>query len=130
MIRQQFIVNDGKWQCAGCGAAFLAEGVVEHPASCPQMKPVQCKHELVLESCAECMPKGPKSVQSDTAQRWDDLSYMTQRSDTPRYGPWIEARYNGYCGADQSHRIQEGDRIRADDELGEFVCETCGSSGS
>jgi hypothetical protein len=25
--------------------------------------------------------------------------------------------------------ISEGERIRADDELGEFVCETCGSSG-
>lgn len=129
MIRQQFVVDDGKWKCAGCAAAFLPEGIIEHPEGCPQMKPVQCKHLLILESCDECMPRGPRSIQADSQQPWSDLHYATEHEAGPRYGPWIEARYNGYCGADLSHRIREGDRIRADDELGEFVCEACGSQG-
>jgi hypothetical protein len=92
------------------------------------MKPVECKHELKLEDCAECMPRGPRSAQEDSSQRWSDLHYATDRSSGPRYGPWIEARYNGYCGG-CSGRISEGERIRADDELGEFVCEACGAKG-
>ena len=125
MIRQQFVVVESQWKCAGCGAAFLAEGVVEHPASCPQMQAVLCKHDLLLESCAECMPKGPRSAQSDSAQQWSDLAYMADRSDVPSFGPWIDATYHGVCPC--GNKIAPGDRIRADDEQGEFVCETCGS---
>jgi hypothetical protein len=127
MIRQQFIVTKGLWQCAGCGAAFF-DGVVEHPAGCPQMAPVRCKHELVLESCSECTTPGPRSAQADSTQQWSDMHYVADRSGVPRYGPWIEARYNGYCGG-CGGKISEGERIRADDELGEFVCESCGSKG-
>lgn len=129
MIRQQFVVDNGQWKCAGCAAGFLPEGVVEHPKGCPQMEQVRCTHELILEDCALCMPRGPKSVQADSSQPWSDLHYVASRDDGPRYGPWIEARYNGYCGADQNHRIREGERIRADNELGEFVCEECGIEG-
>lgn len=129
MIRQQFVVDNGLWKCAGCAAGFLDGGVVEHPASCPQMQPVKCKHELVLESCADCMPKGPRSVQADSQQNWADLHYVADRSARPRFGPWIEASYGGWCGNDTRHRIEVGDRIRADDEIGEFVCEACGSEG-
>ena len=126
MIRQRFIVDGGLWKCAGCAATF-SNGVVEHPDTCPEVTtPARCKHDLVTEQCTECMPKGPKQVGEQT--NWGDLAYIANHSSGPRFGPWIVARYNGVCGSCMG-RISEGERIRADDELGEFVCEACGSEG-
>lgn len=136
MIRQRFTVKDGLWACAGCGAAFLPDGYVEHPAGCPQMKPVTCRHELMLESCAECYPPARQraqdaAVQPDgthSAADWNKMSYQAQAGEQrkSRFGPWITASYGGSCpGCGQ--RFDPGERIRADDELGDFVCEACGS---
>lgn len=139
MIRQHFVVRDGTtWACGGCGAVFL-DGWVEHPATCPMMRPVECKHELVLESCTECYPAAalehagkrlppalkPSQVTPDSwqAMSWTAEDHQARR----RYGPWIVATYEGsMCPDCGQRRIRAGDYIRADDELGDFVCKPCG----
>jgi len=40
-----------------------------------------------------------------------------------RYGPWIDARFDGEC-AECGCLMQEGDRICADGEGG-WICEIC-----
>lgn len=135
MIRQHFIIQNGTtWACEGCGATFL-EGWVEHPATCPMMRPVICKHDLVLESCAECFPASVSSPEDQPAGSphagqggWEGMHYTAQDAQARRrFGPWIIAQYTGgMCPGCGERRIMAGHFIRADDDLGDFVCKACG----
>lgn len=132
MIRQKFEVRDGKtWACAGCGAVFV-DGWVEHPQTCPMMRPVRCKHDLDLESCAECFPaaavQAAEGAQQPSGGRWNDMAYTARDEQARRrFGPWIIAQYTGgMCPTCGERRISAGHWIRADDEAGDFVCKKCG----
>lgn len=140
MIRQKFEVKDGTvWACGGCGAVFV-DGWVEHPATCPMMRPVRCvRHDMILETCVHCYPAAaaragealaPDPGGQPSGGRWNDMAYTANEAQARRrFGPWVTAQYGGSCPGCGT-RFEPGERIRADDDLGDFVCETCGSAES
>jgi hypothetical protein len=89
-----------------------------------------CIHELELANCEFCrIPAGavPKAevVKTPGTEDWGQLAEAISRDDDGR-GPWFEAKYASTC-AGCGNRIEPGEQIRADDDLGDFVCRACGS---
>lgn len=99
----------------------------------------RCDHSMLPGQCDFCWPalptgRPPGLVRpqdlgtvppgTETAERWESLQ-DTAENDSG-FGPWFPAKFDSTCPS-CGESISEGDQIRADDELGDFVCTNCGS---
>jgi len=74
----------------------------------------RCRHELLVEQCADCRP----------APAVDPLGDPAERVGAP--GHWFVAAYGGSCSS-CGDRFEAGDEIRAIGG-GEYECADCGGS--
>jgi hypothetical protein len=77
------------------------------------MEAERCRHELLVEQCADCRPAPAVDPLSDPAER-------------PHRAVWFEARYGGTC-CECGDRFDAGDAIRSVG-MGEYECANCGGA--
>jgi hypothetical protein len=93
----------------------------------PAPVPEPCeRHEL--RWCADCASGVRRPVQTPGAGSldWGQMAETVASAGADPLGPWVVSRYEGTCRA-CGNRWEPGDRIRADDEEGGWICEACGS---
>jgi len=77
------------------------------------MEADRCRHELLVEQCADCRPAPAPDPFDEPAER-------------PGRAVWFEARYGGTC-CECGDRFDPGDTIRAAGG-GEYECADCGGA--
>jgi len=93
------------------------------------MEAERCRHELLVEQCADCRPARALSVAIDGYDAVNDAEaerLFDDPAERPGPGGWFEARYGGTC-------VECGDRFEAGDEIraagaGEYECADCGGA--
>lgn len=68
-----------------------------------------CIHDLDPATCAVCNGAGQRAAAS-----------------RPEAGPWVKARFDGWCSTPDCRVIVAGDAIRSDGNGG-WLCDGCGS---